>query len=129
MVTNTFNKTDSKFKAKDVSRGDIYYVKLSSTEGSVQTGARPVVVVQNNKGNEYSSTLIVIPLTSKNKKCMPTHVEVGTEGGLYKNSTILCEQILTVDKSSIVKYIGKLSPDTMRRVSQALCISLSLQVA
>ena len=57
-------------------RGDIYYADLGKVVGSEQSGIRPVVVVQNNIGNKYSNTVIVLPITSRFKKKLPTHVSI-----------------------------------------------------
>ena len=48
-----------------ISRGDIYYADLSPVIGSEQGGIRPVLVLQNNKGNKFSTTVIVAPISSK----------------------------------------------------------------
>ena len=55
--------------------GDIYYAKLSGGE-HIQHGIRPVVIAQNNIGNQYSPTVEVIPMSSNIMKAryMPTHV-------------------------------------------------------
>ena len=112
---------------KQIKRGDVFYADLSSAFGSEQGGVRPVVSIQNDTGNKYSPTLIVLPITSQNKKYIPTHVYVGSEeGGLSKESTVLCEQIRTLDKSKLRGYIGKFSYDTMKKINQALCVSLAL---
>lgn len=61
----------------EIKRGNIYYAALDETYvGSEQTGVRPVVILQNDMGNEYSPTVIVAPITSKinSKSIIPTHV-------------------------------------------------------
>ena len=60
-------------------RGEIYYAELEQQViGSEQTGARPVLILQNNIGNEFSPTIIVAPITSKTyyKTKMPTHIYI-----------------------------------------------------
>lgn len=58
-------------------RGEIYRAALDPVLGSEQGGTRPVVVVQNNVGNRYSPTVIVLAVTSRmNKARLPTHIEV-----------------------------------------------------
>ena len=52
----------------NIEKGDIYYAVLSPVIGSEQGGERPVVVIQNNLGNEYNPTVIVAPLTKILKK-------------------------------------------------------------
>ena len=109
----------------EIRRGDIYYAELPDDTGkSVQKGIRPVLVVQNNAGNKHSPTIIITPLTSKEKKNMPTHVEIAKEGGLKMFSTVLCEQIQTIGKDKLLSYVGRLSASTMNRVNYALISSV-----
>ena len=82
---------------KAVKRGDLYYVDLGDGIGSEQCGLRPAVIVQNDKGNRFSTTVIVAPLTSKAKKLMPTHVTLENNEDLPKTSTVLLEQIRIVE--------------------------------
>ena len=83
--------------------------------GSEQKGIRPMLVIQNDIGNRYSPTVIGVPITSQNKKPLPTHLSITTSDcpGLKEDSTILFEQIVTFDKCRIVRYIGSIS-DTIR---------------
>ena len=110
---------------EDIKRGDIYYADLSPVIGSEQGGIRPVLVIQNDVGNKYSPTVIVAAITSKLEKAkIPTHIEVGTEYGLIKNSVILLEQIRTIDKKRLKEKIGKLDNMKIDGVNKALFISL-----
>ena len=91
---------------------DIYYADLSkNTVNSEQGGIRPVIVIQNDIGNKYSHTLIVLPITSEIKKeNMPTHciLHKSIKNGLKVDSMVLAEQIRVIDKSRILDYIGHL---------------------
>ena len=91
---------------------DIYYADLSkNTVNSEQGGIRPVIVIQNDIGNKYSPTLIVLPITSEIKKeNMPTHciLHRSIKNGLKVDSMVLAEQIRVIDKSRILDYIGYL---------------------
>ena len=92
-----------------IKRGEIYFADLSPVVGSEQGGVRPVLVVQNDIGNKYSPTVIAAAITSKlDKAKLPTHIEVGAEYGLPKNSVILMEQIRTLDKKRLKDKIGQL---------------------
>ena len=86
-------------------RGDIYFVKLEAGVGSEQNGARPVVILQNDVGNIYSPTLIVAALTSKTDKkvTQATHCQVEEDG--LKPSIVQAEQIFTIDKSRVLKFV------------------------
>ena len=96
----------------EIKRGDLYYAALDETYvGSEQTGVRPVVILQNNIGNEHSPTVIIAPITSKvnSKSIIPTHVYIkGYKDRLKQNSLVLTEQIRAIDKSRLKYYIGAL---------------------
>lgn len=111
-----------------IHRGDIYYADLSPVVGSEQGGTRPVLIIQNDIGNQYSPTTIVAAITSQiDKPKLPTHVSLPvTPGGLEKNSVILLEQIRTIDKSRLLEKVHSLDDDTMTRVNQAAEVSLGL---
>lgn len=112
----------------EVKRGDIYYANLSPTVGSEQGGVRPVLVVQNDKGNKHSPTIIVSAITSsKTKADLPTHIPiVSASRGLSKDSIILLEQIRTIDKSRLKNRIGQLDDATMQQVNRAINISFGI---
>ncbi len=109
-----------------IKRADIYLANLNPVVGSEQGGLRPVLIIQNNKGNRYSPTVIVAAITSSEQKPdLPTHIIIQPEqSGLKKTSIILLEQLRTLDKSRLVSYIGTLDDETMIRVDQALECSL-----
>jgi len=109
-------------------RGEIYLAELDGGVGSEQAGRRPVVIIQNNVGNAYSTTLIVAAVTSgiEGKFKMPTHCHIGRSCGLYKDSVVLLEQIRTIDKSRIIHYIGQVPKKHMRAIDRALGISVEM---
>jgi mRNA interferase MazF len=109
-------------------RGDVYLVRFDPTVGSEIKKTRPAIVVQNNIGNRYSSSVIVLAISSmSNEKLYPTEVLLlPQEGGIVKRSTILANQIRSVDKSRLVRRLGKVNVETVARVDQALKISLGL---
>lgn len=110
-----------------MNRGEIYYADLSPVVGSEQGGYRPVVILQNNKGNKYSTTVIVAPISSKlTKNDLPTHVIIETNF-LEKKSVILLEQIRTIDKKRIDERLGCLSYMIMERVDEAIKTSLDIK--
>lgn len=109
-----------------IKRGDVYYADLSPVVGSEQGGVRPVVVVQNDKGNRYSKTIIVAPVSKKmSKPPIPTHVIFSVESLSYV-SMILCEQLRTIDKKRLGQWICTLDEITIERVDHAIRVSLSL---
>lgn len=109
-----------------VRRGEIYYADLNPVTGSEQGGLRPVLVLQNDVGNEYSPTTIVAAITSRiHKARLPTHVVV-PKGSLAKDSVILLEQLRTVDKRRLRRKVATLDRLHMEEVNEALGISLGL---
>lgn len=111
-----------------IKRGDIFYVNLDPTKGSEQAGTRPVLVIQNDVGNQYAPTVIIAPLTTKSfSKHYPTNVHVpkGT-AGLREDSTVLLSQIRTIDKSRLERKWGHLPSELMRQVNEAIQMSLGL---
>ncbi len=112
-----------------IKRGEIYFAQLNPVVGSEQGGIRPVLVVQNDVGNQYSPTTIVLAITSQiNKAKLPTHVELKANTyGMERDSVILTEQIRTVDKTRLKQRIAVLDEVTMTKVNEALAISLELK--
>ena len=114
-----------------IMRGDLFSACLDPVVGSEQGGIRPVLVVQNDVGNRYSPTVIVLAITGQiNKTHLPTHVPVEAGNtGLLKDSVVLAEQIRTLDKRRLREKIGSLRPEVMQQVSQALMISLGFPLS
>ena len=110
--------------------GDIYYADMEPRIGSEQGGKRPVVVLQNNIGNRHSPTLIVATVTTRTekKKNQPTHVLVDSNPAFEEPSMILLEQIFTIDKPRIERFMGYASKAEMLRIDMALLVSLALNV-
>ena len=109
---------------KTIKRGEIYYADLSPVVGSEQGGIRPVIILQNDTGNCYSPTTIVVAVTSKTtKNYLPTHIRVHSST-LRKNSVAMLEQIRTIDKQRILGYIGQIDDRTMQNINRAINVSL-----
>jgi mRNA interferase MazF len=111
-----------------VKRGDVFFADLSPVVGSEQGGIRPVLVIQNDIGNRFSPTVIVAAITAQIQKAkLPTHVEIDAEvHGFDRDSVILLEQIRTIDKQRLTDKITHLDEETMRKVDEALQISVGL---
>lgn len=108
-------------------RGDIFMADLSRCTPDSVLGTRPVIIVQNDKGNLHSSSVIAALITSRQKKYMPTHVKLYPECGLRKTSTVLCEHILTLEKDMLLSYIGTVvNTKAEDQLNAALAVSLSL---
>ena len=105
----------------EVHRGEVFYADLSPVVGSEQGGIRPVLIIQNEIGNRHSPTVI-------DKNRLPTHISVRADRcGLAKDSIILTEQIRTLDKRRLRERAGVIPPDDMRRVDEALGVSMGLE--
>lgn len=110
-----------------IKRGNVVLVNLGKASGSVQAGTRPMVVVQNDIGNIYSPTLIGVPITSKkNKRKLTTHKVLDGYNQLVNDSTVIAEQILTVNKTQILKYICNLKEEDIIEINKKIAISLAL---
>ena len=109
-------------------RGDIILVNFDQIIGKEQGRTRPAIVIQNDTSNTYSPTTIVAPVTSKiYSKEFPTNVQIpSVESGLKKESTILLNQIRTIDKLRIIKRINSLKDAEMKKVDLAIKVSLGL---
>src|SRR3989344_4781966 len=113
----------------NIKRGDIVIVNLDPVKGSEQGKVRPALIIQNDIGNQYSPTTIIAPITSTIfSKEFPTNVKIAAvEGGLEKDSTILLNQIRTIDKFRIIKKLGRTDDITIKKVELAIKISLGLE--
>ena len=120
---NTLNNNNLEIK-----RGSIIMVDLLLGNGSVQGGTRPAVVISNDKGNKFSPVLIVVPLTSRVKKFMPTHhtIEPSVVNGLSKTSIALAEQIITIGKDAVRNVIGSLEEMDINFINRKVMTSLAL---
>ena len=112
----------------EIKRGDIFLVNLEPVKGSEQGGVRPCLIIQNDYGNKNSPLTIIAPLTSKKfSKEFPTNVFViQKDSGLGKDSTILLNQIKTIDKRRMIRKISRLPIFAMNQVDLAIRISLGL---
>lgn len=90
-------------------------------------GKRPVLIVQNDICNMKSPNVIVVPITSKEKRWDWLHVELPTSTGIEKESYALCEQILTIPKDCLGWKIGMVEDDKLiAAVDLALQITLHI---
>jgi mRNA interferase MazF len=106
-----------------VSRGD-----LNPTQGSEQSGTRPVLIFQNDSINRFTSTFLTIPLTTNLRRAsLPTCVLVKQgEGGLIKDSVALCHQLRVIDKLRLLRRLGTISADVMRAVESCVVFTTGM---
>ena len=111
-----------------IRRGDVFYADLRPVVGSEQGGIRPVLIIQNDVGNRHSPTVICAAITSRmNKAKLPTHIAIdANQYHMVKDSVILLEQLRTIDKSRLKDKICHLDDDILRKIDEALKVSLQL---
>ncbi len=113
----------------NIKRGDLVLANLEPVLGSEQGKIRPCLIVQNDILNQFSPNTIVVPITSTVPDKKYPHIVIisGEESGLKKQSTILCNQIRTIStKGRILKKIGLLTHETMKKVDEAIKTSIGL---
>lgn len=108
-----------------LSRGDIYYVEAFPTSGSEQRPGRPAVIVSNDKNNEHSAVIEAVYLTSQPKTTLPTHVTIRSAPRV---STVLCEQVHSIDRNRLTDFCGRCTDQEMQAIDTALLISLGLNM-
>ena len=114
---------------KKIKKGDIYLADMDPAIGSEQGGVRPVLIIQNNKGNKFSPTTIVACLTSRvhTKANLPTHYLLPDDIGLKYPSMVMLEQIFTIDKTRLIKWITRLDKYDMHRIEMQIRRSFDMR--
>jgi mRNA interferase MazF len=108
-------------------RGEIYLVAFDPTVGHEIKKTRPAVIIQNNVSNQYSPISIVAAISSQfGDPPHPREVVIRTKSGLSKPSAVILNQIRSVDRKRLIKRLGVVDAATMRKVDEALTISLGL---
>lgn len=111
-------------------RGDIYFVDFGQNiDSNKQCGIRPAVIVSNNRANEHSPVITVVPLTGRTykKRHLPTHVFIPKCCGLDRNSLALAEQVEAIDKKNLREKRGHISDGAvMEQITKALQIQLGV---
>jgi len=112
----------------EIKKGDIFLANLEPVKGHEQGGIRPILIIQNNISNQYSPTTIIAALTSKFfSKDFPTNILIPkADSNLKKDSTIMMNQIRTIDKRRLIKKLSSLNQNIMLKVDLALKTSLDL---
>lgn len=112
----------------NINRGNIHLASLDPAMGKEISKTRPVVIISNDKNNEFSGTVTILPITSKNlQKIYPFEVFLPEgAGNLPKDSKAKADQIRTLDKQRILTFIGKLDKDIIGQIEKAIRIHLEL---
>jgi mRNA interferase MazF len=107
-------------------RGEVWVVNFNPGRGTEQQGIRPGLIIQNDIGNQFASTMIIAAITTTLKKYPVTVLIEEGKAGLKKNSMVNLSQILTIDKSRLIKKLGKLEENKIQEVDNAIKVSLGL---
>lgn len=113
-----------------INRGEIWITNIDYFEGgtSIQKGLRPCIVVSNDLCNRFSPIITVVPITSKNKRVLPTHVIIGEESGLKCESIALCEQILSIDKTKVLNKVGECTTEILKEIDKKLMLQVNIDI-
>ena len=108
-------------------RGQVWWYVEGDGEpvSSVQMGTRPVLIVSNNDSNANLSTVNVIPLTTREKEVVPSHVTYQYNG---RNQTLLCEQVKTIANKHLKNYEYTLSDQMMQKVNRAIMATMGIEI-
>jgi len=114
----------------EVKRGDIWYADLGDRKerSSIQYGRRPCIIIQNDIGNKYSPTVLILPCTSQVKRQLPTHTKLGEIQGLNKITYTLAEQTQTIDKNQLISKVSNVNEKEMEDIEKAIMIEAGIDI-
>ena len=104
-----------------MNRGDVWMIDLGG-----KSGKRPAVILTRQNVLEFLNKVSVAEITTKGKG-YPTEIPIGQKANLPKPSFIQADNIHTVPKSRLAKYLGNLDSYTMHEVSQKAVLALWLE--
>jgi len=109
-------------------RGEVWLADLDPIRGSEQAGTRPVLVMQNDAVNAFTSTVLAIPMTTNLRRAkLPSCVQVSRgEGGLASDSVLLCHQLRVLDKTRLVRKLGAVGSETIAAMENCLLFTLGI---
>jgi len=112
----------------NIRRGEIYLAALDPVVGKEISKTRPVVIISNDKNNQFSGTVTILPITSQNlEKIYPFEVFLAKgSGNLPKDSKVKADQIRTIDKTRVFSQIGRLRESEIAEIEKAIKIHLDL---
>lgn len=122
-------KAKNEISQKQIERGDIWLTDLNflnTKHTCIQQGLRPVIVISNRKCNQHSPVITIVPITTKSKTSLPTHVKLENRY-LQANSIALTEQAQAVDRYRLVRKMTSCDRETIHLINNAIKIQLNLQ--
>jgi len=128
-VPSLRHQQDANTSSPNPRRGEIWDVNWSPGRGAEQQGIRPALIIQNDRGNASSSyPLTIVASMSRTERELSLHVRItpNAQNGLTDYTDVKCEQVMTIEKSRLIRRRGSISPEEMQRVDHALRLSLHL---
>lgn len=107
-----------------MTRGELYLVRKPGAGDQRQQRVFVIVSRQALIESRFSS-LVCAPVYSQHDD-LSTQVRVGTDEGLKKESSIHCDELVSLPKSALTSYVGSLSSATIRELDRALATALAL---
>lgn len=113
-----------------VNRGEIWLAELNPVRGSEQAGKRPVLVMQTNAINRFTTTVLTIPFTTNLRRAtLPSCVKISAgEGGLSSDSVALCHQLRVLDKTRLTKKLGEVGDETLEKIENCILFTLGIKI-
>ncbi len=113
-----------------VSRGEIWLADLNPVRGSEQAGTRPVLVMQTDAINRFTTTVLAIPFTTNLRRAaLPSCILVAAgEGGLSSDSVALCHQLRVPDKTRLTKRLGAVGSATLEKIETCVLFTLGVKI-
>lgn len=108
-------------------RSDVWLVSLDPIIGNEIGKTRPAVIISNDLNNRYSGTITVLPVTSNTKEIYPFETFLKkTDANIPEDSKVKCNQIRTISKERLIKYVGRISPDIIKNIEYSILIHLGI---
>src|SRR6266487_2445308 len=110
-------------------RGEIWDVNWSPGRGAEQKGIRPALIIQNDRGNASPTyPLTIVASMTRTERELPLHVRIAPseENGLTDFTDVKCEQVMTIEKSRLIRRRGSITSEELGRVDVGLKLSLDL---
>lgn len=113
-----------------IERGEIWLANLDLTQGSEQAGTRPIIIFQDSTLSKFTTTIITIPLTTNlRRSALPTCLIISKgQGGLNQDSVALCHQIRVLNKTRLIKKLGKLELEVIANLENIVLFTLGYKI-
>lgn len=111
-------------------RGEIWLAELNPVRGSEQAGTRPVLVLQTNAINRFTTTIVAVPFTTNLRRAaLPSCVQIAAgEGGLSSESVLLCHQLRVLDKTRLTRRLGEVSDIMLEKIETCVLFTLGIKI-